>query len=114
MAHCPRLSPGREAPRRAALIRKPAREEWATKIGCLEAEALGVGLHDVAHGLCLDGAWRHPCPFQDPRFAPAPACGEGSGVEPVIRQVLAIARLRRSFGPRYLAPLSSGQMVISG
>jgi hypothetical protein len=55
MAHCPRLSSGREAPRRAALIRKPARRECA-EVGRLEAEAPDVGLHDIDTASALMGS----------------------------------------------------------
>jgi hypothetical protein len=51
MAHCPRLSPGREAPRRAALIGKPGSQGMGAEVGRLEAEGLGgvcTTLHTAA------------------------------------------------------------------
>jgi hypothetical protein len=40
-----------EALRRAALVRNPARREWAAEIARIERQALCVGLYEVAVAL---------------------------------------------------------------
>jgi hypothetical protein len=50
MAHCPRLSPGGETTAARCADQEADSRGMAAEVGRLEAEALGVGMHDIADG----------------------------------------------------------------